>query len=123
MRTTPETRAPVPDLPKLPWRHNRTKRVLARALAHALCLFAGVGLLVGTGEGAALWGGLALVALALGLVVSAFRVGPSTCAACGGPLDLAPVRHLRARVVFTTATCADCGATYEYFRQQVSERA
>lgn len=121
MRTTRTTRAAVPDLPKLPWGHNRTKRVLARAIAHALCLFAGVGLLVGVGEGPAIWAGLALVIASLALAVSAFRVGPSSCAACGGVLELEPVRHLRARVLFTTATCTGCETQYEYFRQSFSD--
>lgn len=121
MSNRPETRSPVPELPKLPRRHNRIKRVIDRAVGHALCLFAGLGLLIGVGEGVALGTGMALVVLSLVLAASAFRVGPSSCAACGGALELSPVRHLRARVVFTTATCVDCGERYEYLRQPFAD--
>ena len=121
MSTRTETRRPVPDLPKLPWRNNRTKQVVVRAVGHAVCMFAGVSLLVGIGDGAALWSGIGLVASSFLLAASAFRVPPSCCPACTGPLERSAVRHLRARVIFTTATCAGCGAAYEYLRQSFAD--
>ena len=121
MSTRTETRRPVPELPKLPWRNNRTKQVVVRIVGHAICMFAGVSLLVGIGGGAALWSGIGLVVSSLLLAASAFRVPPSCCPACAGPLELSAVRHLRARVIFTTATCAGCGAAYEYVRQPFAD--
>lgn len=115
-------RGKPPELPRLPWRRNRTKRLLTLGMVHLFSAFTGVGLLVALHDEVAfvVIGGAFLV-LAVVAVVAAVLVQPSSCPACEGALTLEPVRYERAKVIVTTATCDDCGEAYESYRHAIRQ--